>query len=83
MGMPRCRRVAYPGQHQCQACYIIFDDFEILKSCMYYVLKTYICIYSEKEHWWSLVSPWPGVAREGLGQSGLFVLKNVIIHKLG
>ena len=71
--MSRFRRVAHLGQHQYRACYMIFDDFEILKSCMYYILKMYICIYSEKEHWWSLTSPWPDIAKEGLGQPGMFL----------
>ena len=71
VGMPRYRRVAYPGQHQCRACYMIFDDFKILKSCMYF-FKKHIYIYCLKEHWWSLVSPWLGVARECLGQPDMF-----------
>ena len=25
-------------------------------------------MYYEKEPWWSLASPWPGIAKEGLGQ---------------
>ena len=39
-----CHRVACLGQHQCRAFCMIFEDFEILKSCIYYVLKTYIYI---------------------------------------
>ena len=38
---------------------------------MYYVLKVYM--YYGKEHLWSLVSPWPIVAKEGLGQPEMFL----------
>ena len=33
---------------------------------MCYVLKVYM--YYEKEHWWSLASPWPGITKVGLHQ---------------
>ena len=48
--------------------------FYDIKTYMYYVLKVYM--YYEKEHWWSLAFPWPGVARKGLGQPGIFLKKS-------
>ena len=42
VGMSRCRRVAYLGQYQCETCYMIFDDFKILRSCMYLFYDVYI-----------------------------------------
>ena len=38
---------------------------------MYYFLKVYM--YYGKKHWWSLASPWPGFAKEGLGQPKMFL----------
>ena len=73
--MPQCHRMAYSNQHQCRALYMIFDGFTIL---MYYVLKVYM--YYGKEHWWSLVLPWPSVAKKGLGQSGMFLKESYYPH---
>ena len=44
VGMPRCRRVAYPSQHQCRAQYMIFDGFMILKTICIYFKCVPICI---------------------------------------
>ena len=44
VGMPLCHRVAYPGQHQCQARYIIFDGFMILKPICICFKCVPICI---------------------------------------
>ena len=65
IGMSRDHYVAYLGQHRCQAQYMIFDGFTILKPMRIVFFNVYM--YYEKEHWWSLASPWLGVARKGLG----------------
>ena len=45
--------------------------FYDIKTNTYYVLNVYM--YYDKEHWCSLTSPWLGIARESLSQSGMFL----------
>ena len=45
-----------PGSTPVWAPYLLFSDFQNIKTYIYYVFKS---IHTIKEHWWSLISSWP------------------------
>ena len=45
-----------PGSTPMWAPYILFSEFQDIKTYMYYVFKS---IHTIKEHWWFLILSWP------------------------